>query len=720
MIELKENIGNNLNKTLNCFTNKIFGQNGHTILHLLFFIVWSVPTFASAESLYQESCYARLENDTLILGNTRIERQFLWNGGNLLGLAITNKDSNHTWAIKTEPNTTFPEEGSSPKNATFEAQWVAGTNILNGHLEATLKYSLGELHIKKVFRIYPDTPAIVCDIYLKGKTRIDWNDKTFTQSAMSGEEKKLLKQLEETNPFPILDRLIMPGNHWKLNVVDFKDVTDINNNLIQDENYLAFNRPLLLKGNLLFAFDQIKEEQLFVLKEAPLSNKQLYYPGYDFYFKYDELQVVGLGMNTSNIKETEWTRGYGVVIGVAGLDELGKLEALRLYQKQLRNRDSIRDEMLMMNTWGDRGQDGKINEVFAIRELEAGSRLGITHLQLDDGWQKGLSKNSVDESGNLWNQWDAESWEPHPERFPNGLEPILEKAKFLGIKLGLWFHPSDADSYKNWEQDANVLLSLYEKYGITNFKIDGIELPDKQSEINLRRLFDKVVEDTEGKVVFNLDATAGKRGGYHYLQEYGNIFLENRYTDWSNYYPHWTLRNLWMLSRYVPAENLQIEFLNKWRNEEKYRSDDPFAPHKLPFDYQFAITMMGQPLAWFEGSNLPEKAFDISPIVQGYKEVMHDIHSGIILPIGEEPSGKSWTGFQSLKENHEGYFLVFREGNDNDAASINTWLPQGRKVIMTSILGHGQDFEALVDDQGSIQFMLPKANSFALYRYQYN
>ena len=77
-----------------------------------------------------------------------------------------------------------------------------------------------------------------------------------------------------------------------------------------------------------------------------------------------------------------------------------------------------------------------------------------------------------------------------------------------------------------------------------------------------------MLEETDEEVIFNLDATASRRGGYHMFNEYGNIFLENRYTDWQNYYPYWTLRNLWMLSKYVPAEKLQIEFQNKWRNTD--------------------------------------------------------------------------------------------------------------------------------------------------------
>jgi hypothetical protein len=38
-----------------------------------------------------------------------------------------------------------------------------------------------------------------------------------------------------------------------------------------------------------------------------------------------------------------------------------------------------------------------------------------------------------------------------------------------------------------------------------------------------------------------------------------------------------SFRNLWMLAGYVPTQNLQIEFLNKWRNAEKY-CNGLFAP----------------------------------------------------------------------------------------------------------------------------------------------
>lgn len=67
-------------------------------------------------------------------------------------------------------------------------------------------------------------------------------------------------------------------------------------------------------------------------------------------------------------------------------------------------------------------------------------------------------------------------------------------------------------------------MSLYRQYGIECFKIDGLQIPTKQAEENLRHLFDKVALETDHHVIFNLDATAGRRGGYHSMNEYGNIF----------------------------------------------------------------------------------------------------------------------------------------------------------------------------------------------------
>jgi alpha-galactosidase len=443
----------------------------------------------------------------------------------------------------------------------------------------------------------------------------------------------------------------------------------------------------------------------------------LYYPGYDFRVSKNHFQVIGGGVLPDDLTQDDWIPTYGCVLGCPTNSELALLKDMRIFHKNHHYSDPESLEMVMMNTWGDRNRDASISEEFIIQEIDACKMLGITHFQIDDGWQQGKSMNSAEASGSLWESWTYEDWQPARERFPNGFSKVIDYADKNGISLGLWFNPSRTNDYENWETDAKIVSGLYRDYGIRFFKIDGIEIPTKQAELNLRKFYRNVQEASDHQIVFNIDATAGRRGGYFYLQEHGNIFLQNRYTDWGNYYPYQTLRNLWMLASYVPPEKLQIEFLNKWRNEDKYEPDDPFKPASIPFDYLFAITMMAQPLAWFEGSSLPPEAFEISSLIKQYTHIQKDIHSGIILPIGQEPDGRSWTGFQSIKD-EEGYLLIFRENNRVESELIKTHGLENEHVHLDLLAGQGKSFSATADASGGIIFSLSQAHSFALYKYR--
>lgn len=670
----------------------------------------------SEHSASPEYCSARLDGDLFIVENSRISRHFLWNKGNLITQELTDKQNGKTWVWNTtKPDLSFPGQPAVVANGIFTSAVVAETAVKPGHLEATVVIVSGKLEIKRVFRIYPNCPAIACDIYLRGQAEKAWTP----QSSNPGDLQNIEKPGEFANPeaIPVLEKLELPGKHWQLNAVEFMDVTDRFNTLVLENKSISY-RGNIFRGNILFATDLTSQNGLFILKEAPTSIVQLAYPGGDFLVNSGNIRLIGVGMQQSDLDLQEWKKAYGFVTGVYGGDEVNKLLALRDYQQRIRIHRPNRDEMIMMNTWGDRGQDTKVNEAFCLAELDAGARLGITHFQLDDGWQSGRSANSAYAGGSLKDIWSNPNyWKPDPEKFPHGLAPIVEKGKKLGIEICLWFNPSHDNGNFNWAKDADVLISLYKQYGIRTFKIDGVMMPDKQSEINFRSLLDKVVESTKGEVVFNLDVTAGRRGGYHSFNEYGNLFLENRYTDWQNYYPYWTLRNIWMLSHYVPPQSLQIEFLNKWRNVEKY-GDDPFAPKKYSFDYLFAITMAAQPLAWFEATGLPEEAFATAKTMAGYKKIRTDFHSGIILPVGEEPSGKSWTGFQSQKSgSNEGFVIIYREMNPSETCEMKLPQLQQGNYHFEPMVGNGKFFKATVGNARTVRFSLRLPNSFALYRY---
>jgi hypothetical protein len=651
--------------------------------------------------------------DTLVIENEYVARRYLWNEGHLLTLSLEDKRSGKRWEMEeAEPDFSVGDHQLSPSNATLEELKVNGSRLEATHRQVIVTTDYGNFMLRRIYRIYEGTPMIRCDYLMKGQ--LPNGIATDAEPGLiSGVESVSFNQASPTAM--VMDRLALPGQHWQLRNVRFVDMTDQHDNLLQEDRYLLYRNDLPLRGNLLLAQSPKADEQLIFLKLAPLGAHQQAYPGYDFLLRPGDWRISGPGLSAEMLSEEKWTQGYSLAWGVS---KVGK-ETIRLqaFMKKLRPFRPERDAMIMMNTWGDRGRDGRLNETFVLNELEKAHGLGITHFQIDDGWQAGLSKNSASASGELWDAWPKNSWQPHPERFPNGLGPIIEAARNRDMHIGLWFHPSNASDYAQWEQDAEVLTSLYRQYRIKYFKIDGIELPNKKSEENLRKMFEQVREASQGEVVFNLDATAGVRGGYFLFNEYGNIFLENRYTDWGNYYPYRTLRNLWMLSHYMAPQNLQVEFVNKWRNADRYPEDDPFAPAHYSFDYLFAITMAAQPLAWMEAGNLPPEAFTTAELIALYRDHLAGWQGGEILPIGEEPSGTSWTGFQSVGADGEGYLLVFREQHEEARQLIRTFLDRNTKYQLTSLYGPSVELNLTTDGQGGLELYLPEPDSFLFLKY---
>jgi hypothetical protein len=593
---------------------------------------------------------------------------------------------------------------------------IPATPMIPAHVRVEAWTRLGSLEVKRVFRLFPGCPLIGCRIELRGKPEGAWVKAAPDAAALVNIETADAARQGQVEPVR-LHRILAPHHHLDLECVRFFDITDRRNNLVDAWTVQPYRQPLMLSGNVILGRDRLADRGFVLLKEAPCSDVQLASPGFDFIARLNDVELVGPGLRPEDLSETDWTAGYGFAFGAAGRDSFSLLSALQDYQKRLRVYEPARDGMIMLNTWGDRGQDKRMNEAFVLAEIEAGARLGVTHFQLDHGWE------TTQAAEKTWpliltNIWDTPHfWDVHPTRFPRGLRPCVEAARKAGIELCLWFNPSADDSYAHWQDDANALIRLHREHGIRTFKIDGVEIPDKRAERNLRRMLEAVLEATGRQAVFNLDVTAGRRFGYFDFTEYGNKFLENRYTDWSNYYPHWTLRNLWMLSRCVPSRSFQVEFLNLWRNPDKYPAGDPLAPAKVPFAYAFAVAMAAQPLAWFEATGLPAEAFDAAPLIRLYRENQATFHAGTVLPVGECPGGTGWTGFQSCRGN-EGYLLVFRELNDRPQASLATWFRPGERIAFTRLAGEGADFEAMAGEEGRLPVSLPKPFSFGFYRYR--
>ncbi|MBT3379237.1 MAG: hypothetical protein HN742_10035 [Lentisphaerae bacterium] len=460
----------------------------------------------------------------------------------------------------------------------------------------------------------------------------------------------------------VVESLSLPSQHLKLIQVMLADTTDRHNELVHEREWLLHpsDRNLSLSGNLFVIEDLANGCGKVLVRESPLPHARPVSQSSD-------LRVTarkGSGFDVSLLDTAGLSSGPWAVLDYQG-GRVERTRVLHAWQQQRRpGTPGHACPRFLSNTWGDRSRDGRIQDAFIEAEIEAAQRLGVDVVQLDDGWQQGTTSNSAyaKEKGGVWEGFwaaDPEFWEPHPDRLRNGLEPVVTRAKAKGMDVGLWFAPDSWSDYGNWRKDAERILELFNTLGIVHFKIDGVKAPTALAAENLQRFFTMVLDGSRGEVVFDLDITAGIRPGYFGALGVGPLFLENRYTDWHNYWPHQTLRNLWKLSHWVDPRRLRMEFLNNTRNLENY-ADDPLAPVNYAADTLFAMVMFSNPLGWFEVSNLPSAYLEsVASLVQIWKAHRQDLFSGTIFPIGAAPDGFSCTGFVSLSEEC-GYAVVFR------------------------------------------------------------
>jgi hypothetical protein len=692
----------------------ITNMNRILISITLFFL----PLLVSAKPDGRTDCSISLDGNNLIIENSRIRRTYAWNDGNVATLEIANKRTGKVWRMDpVRPDLMMPGVATATEGTQYRIYDEEKKDVLPFHKCIEISYRLGSLEVRRILRIYPESPAVVADYYFRGTSSAKWN----WPDDFNYKTKENIRERAKVGDIVSVENLDMPGRQWMTESVALTDKTDANNNMVIRRNDLAYITNFY-EGNVMIARSLEAEQGLFFIKEAPAAFAQLNYPGADYAVNFGQISMLGTGLSDALITPDKWTRGYSSIVGVFGEGEYECYKSILEYQRSCRAYVPERDDMIMSNTWGDGNRDSKISEAFILKELEAASVYGIRHYQIDDGWQQGLSLGSAMKTGNKkWDSWTQDDWEPNKERFPNGWSKIIKSAKSKNIELGLWFNPSKVNDFAGWEKDADIVINIYRKYGIRYFKIDGMQIVSKKAEENYISFLEKIKSETAGKVIFNLDVTFGKRLGFLYHADYGSIFVENRYSHRAakhlmpNYYPFHTLRNLWNLSRFVPAQNLLIEMANKWNSTDKY-GDDKFAPINYDIKYLFAITMIAQPLFWLEPSSLPQEALSLAPVVKKYGQHQSAIHKGIILPIGEDPSGSSWTGFQSVNGN-KGYILVLREYSKFSKNLVKTAFPANRTVRLEPVLGEASRMTVKTTEKSEIEFSLPSVNSFALYSY---
>jgi alpha-galactosidase len=609
--------------------------------------------FARAEKMAFKGCYAGWEDGRLTVGNALFERAWVAGDSGLVPVSFVLKNPDTEWLAGSARHA--KATGSlAVKSSTGRRSAVGAEGV---RLEVTVQ---GKKAQQVTLWLYPDAAGTLAE-------RLD--DETgggAAKDALASGVESDKPQKGDAAAVAGAETLALEPQHLRVTQVTLMDQTDNHNELVSEREWLLMlnEAKFEVQGCVLSAENVLDGSGLAFLKLAPLPHAR------------QDKSAVDFNVNPGARSIASFFNGYPVAALAYRGGRAGRTRALHAFQRDLREYRPGRDGLFLSNTWGDRSRDARINEAFLLKEVDAGAALGVDVVQIDDGWQKGRSANSVAARGKgVWNgYWAADPafWDPDPARFPNGLEKVVKAARDKGMDFGLWFGPDSSDDAANWQKDADHLLKFHREMGVNYFKIDSMKTHNAASLRNQRAMFDRMLEGSQGAITFDLDVTAEIRPGYFGLPDIGPLFVENRYTDFHRYWPHQTLRNLWMLSQVVDPLRLRIEVLNNARNADKYRGD-PLAPALYKPDALFAVAMMASPLGWFEVSNLPpECAAQMKPLVAAWKAERARMHGGAIIPVGAAPDGVAWTGFVSAAADGKGgYALLFRELNASAEFSLD-------------------------------------------------
>ena len=511
--------------------------------------------------------------------------------------------------------------------------------------------------------LYPDMPGVVAS-RPKGDAAFAWaHDAARTYDSFLHDGKKLRQAIDDNDALSIRDR------HVKTTSFECRDQTDHRDRLVvtDERQLIRYDKQFSVAATCFDVQDLLGGEALVFVRLAPMPICRKGEAD-DFVVEADGEQRIAPLAN-----------GYPLVELVYAGGAAGRRRALTAFQRALRPFRPGRDGVLLSNTWGGGHCDSRICQDFLLREIEAGAKIGVDVIQIDDGWQRGRSANSkkatVAGQKKVWNGYWAESpdfWKEDLERFPDGLDFLVKTAAEKGMRFGLWFGPDSTDDAANWERDADCLIDYHRRLGIDYFKVDSMKLFTPLALERNRRMFDKMLVASNGEMVFDLDCTAEVRPGFFGVPDIGPVFVENRGTYKATYWPHSTLKNIWDLAHVVDPVRLRMEFNNPDTEHDAY-AWSPLSHAKYRPDALFATVMAASPLAWMELSDVKEASIAaMAPLVKTWKAERTRWYGGVIHPVAERPDGVAWTGFVSeAADGKGGYALLFRELNESDSYSLD-------------------------------------------------
>ncbi|MDW7655889.1 MAG: alpha-galactosidase [Bacillota bacterium] len=155
---------------------------------------------------------------------------------------------------------------------------------------------------------------------------------------------------------------------------------------------------------------------------------------------------------------------------------------------------------VVYNAWA--AFEFSIDEKLMMDLAEKAASIGVELFVMDDGW---FSTRDDSRSG-------LGDWQPSSKKFPNGLNPLIEKVNSLGMNFGLWVEPEmvnpDSDLYRHHPE------------WILNFPHRDRELHRNQCVLNLAR------SDVKEYIISFLDNILDNHNIYYLKWDMNRLFSQ--------------------------------------------------------------------------------------------------------------------------------------------------------------------------------------------------
>ena len=425
-------------------------------------------------------------------------------------------------------------------------------------------------------------------------------------------------------------------------------------------------------------------------------------------FQISKLGLINTGtpLRKEDFKEDEYSWSWASwMLAFDGGEDYREL-AVKQFDRLRFPIDLDRDVYVKADTWGSgaRGTDCRVmgTEVEVLPEIESVADLGIDGLQIDDGWQVGLSPLSGRKQG----------WKPHPDVYPDGWINVKEKAEKFGVKMALWA--------AGYSISLEELKWNYDQVGFFTWKLD-FGMPNSYHGLNtMQQKARDFLTYTGHKTQISWDVTENDpRYGYYWAREFGCMWLSNRKPKfhYRNVPQPWLmLRENWELAKYVNINKFQLPVKNFARVDQNITD-----AHLHSQSYAVALGLPGTPVFFQTTRYYDQKdREEIRELLGIYKKYRREMFDAYVFPIGDEPSNESWAGFQWYQpEKSTGYILMFREINNVEPRKmIKLRFLKDTGISFTNVV-NGKKWETTANSFGEIEMDIAEPASFVFLKIEY-